>query len=114
MNSAVALIPDDTVEQRVLGIVHVHCLSTARLAQSVERKALNFVVVGSNAAVSVLCFWSLPQDVTCILKILQGASYGICNSSSSACVQGVSTLNRDWHPGTARPGPTQSDRRRDK
>ena len=54
MNSAVALIPDDTVEQRVLGIVHVHCLSTARLAQSVERKALNLVVVGSSPTVGVL------------------------------------------------------------
>ena len=54
MNSVVALIPDDTVEQRVLGIVHVHCLSTARLAQSVERKALNLVVVGSSRTVGVL------------------------------------------------------------
>ena len=49
-----ALIPDDTVEQRVLGIVHVHCLSTARLAQSVERKALNLVVVGWSPTVGVL------------------------------------------------------------
>ena len=76
MNSAVALIPDDTVEQRVLGIVHVHCLSTARLAQSVERKALNLVVVGSSPTVGVfhvrIALMALPRGTGSPISLLAG------------------------------------------
>ena len=37
--------------------VHAECLPSARLAQSVERKALNLVVVGSSPTVGVTWCW---------------------------------------------------------